>query len=117
MKGSECLHKTFKLFIENIYWKFICLVEIRITWSQKELVKPQLKSQIYPLEKEIKNSKDHLCSSIWKYESPMPLKLHKSDWKYVALYADGWMAASVVLFSTEYHVIPDRILQFYFGNI
>ncbi len=49
---------------ENIYWKFICLIEIWITWSQKELAKPQfLILKIYPLEKEITNSRDHFWSS------------------------------------------------------
>jgi len=42
-KRSKCFHKKIWIFhsVENIYWKLTCLVEIWITWSQKELLKPQ----------------------------------------------------------------------------
>ncbi len=36
--GIKCFHKRFKLFI--ICTEFICLLEIWIKWSQKELAKP-----------------------------------------------------------------------------
>jgi hypothetical protein len=57
---SKCLHKRFHFFYswENKYWKFICLMEIWITWSQTELAQSQF--PIFPLEKEIINSRGHL---------------------------------------------------------
>ncbi len=52
-------------------FKFFCLIEIWITWSQKELAKPQAQifdPQIYILESEITDLRDYLCSyylEIW----------------------------------------------------
>ncbi len=47
-----------------MYWKFISLNEILITWSQKDLAKPQSQIQnIYFKKGKIKNSRGHLCSS------------------------------------------------------
>ncbi len=61
----ECFHKRFKLFIVGkIYLEiFICLVEIWIAWSQKELAKPQSQIRNICLEKEMTISRDHLCCS------------------------------------------------------
>ncbi len=49
------------------------------------------KPQIYTLEKDITNSRDHLCDSNLEiqYESPVLLKFHYPVWKNVVSYADG----------------------------
>ncbi len=79
-------HERVQLFI----FGKICLIENWITWSQKELAKPQ--SQIpniqYILEKETINARD---------SRP---------------YADSWMAAStaVLYYSTEYHNSRQNII-------
>ncbi len=38
---------------DDMSWKFIFLIEIRIIRSQKELAKPQSQIAVYNLEKEI----------------------------------------------------------------
>jgi hypothetical protein len=64
---NKCFQKRCLPFtVGNIQYilKFITLSDIWITWSQKELANLTLKSQIRYLEKEMKNSKDHLCRTI-----------------------------------------------------
>jgi hypothetical protein len=53
---------------KNLYWKFICLIKIWITWSQKKLAKPYPKFQLYTSEKEITKSRGNLSSSNLEYE-------------------------------------------------
>jgi hypothetical protein len=68
------------------------------------LSQSQIPYTVYTLEKEITNSRGDL---IWKYESPVVLKFHKSVWKYVVSYLlTAYWLHLVLYFSAEYHNIP-----------
>jgi hypothetical protein len=84
--GSRCFSQTILTFYswKNLYWKFIYLIKVWITWSQKKLAKPQ--SQI-----EIKIKGAIFVVQIWKYEAPV-LYFHNCGCKYVVPYADSWIS-------------------------
>ncbi len=62
------------------------------------------------LEKEITNSRDHLCSSNLEIWSPVQHKFHNSAWKYVVPYAEAKWMHLVLYITTEYHNYKQYII-------
>jgi hypothetical protein len=84
--------------------------EVWITWSQKELAKPNSESQIYILEKEITDSRVHLYSS--NLEMKICILLYFiSPFENILLSMLTAECLHLVLnFSTEYHNSEQNIV-------